>query len=158
MAGGHAHERDVHREAALSETCCEFHVGDVGARIGLHFVTCDGRYDVDLDVSDATLSFIFKAADGELTVIRDGDNGSIVAADFGGALGTKVDGKVMYVTEAGFFTVTGPMEVQGLAEFDSGARRHYTSISRFSVGRSLIPDAEVVGHENGSLLGMEDGT
>lgn len=138
--------------------CCEFHVGDVGAKIGLHFVACDGRYDVDLDVSAATLTFIFKAADGELTVIRDGDNGSIVAADFDGATGDKVDGRVMYVTEAGFFTVTGPMEVQGLAEFDGGARRHYTSISRFSVGRSLMGDGEVLTHENGELVLFEDGT
>lgn len=139
----------------MSETCCEFHVGDVGAKIGLHFVTCDGRYDVDLDLTGATLTFIFKAFDGELTVIRDAD---IVAADFDGAAGDKTDGRVMYVTEAGFFTVTGPMEVQGLAEFDGGARRHHTTIARFHVGRSLMGDADVLTHENGIDLQLEDGT
>ena len=139
----------------MSSACCDFHVGDVGARIGLHFVTCDGRRELDLDVSAAVLTMIFAASDGERTVIRDA---SIVAADFGGACGDKTDGKVMYVTEPGFFTVEGQMEVQGLAEWDGGARRHYTSVACFRVGRSLIGDADVLTHENDDVLALEDGT
>jgi hypothetical protein len=130
-------------------------VGDVGAKIGLHFVTCDGRYDTPVDLSDATLTFIFRASDGEQTVIRDAD---IVPADFDDATGDKTDGRVMYVTVPGFFTVEGYMEVQGIADFGGGERRHYTTISRFHVGRSLMGDADVLTHENGSDLQLEDGT
>lgn len=134
---------------------CSVHVGDVGVKVGLHFLECCGRRETDLDLTDAELTFIFKAADGELTVIRDAD---IVAADFDDATGDKTDGRVMYVSTAGFFTVEGYMEVQGLAEFEGGVRRHYTTIARFHVGRSLMGDADVLTHENGSDLQLEDGT
>jgi len=132
---------------------CSVHVGDVGVKVGLHFLECCGRRETDLDLTGATLKFIFKAADGEITVVDDAD---IVAADFDDATGDKTDGRVMYVSTAGFFTVEGYMEVQGIADF--GGRKHWTTISRFHVGRSLLGDADVLTHENGADLQLEDGT
>lgn len=132
--------------------CCAFRVGDVGAKIGLHFVTCDGRYDTDLDVSDAELTFVFHDAEGELTEVS-----AIVAADFGDASGDMTDGKVMFVTVPGFFTAEGWLEVQGHAEWDGGARRHSTSIERFHVGAKLGAVVELLGWENGDLMTWDNG-
>lgn len=129
-----------------------FHVGDAGVRVGLHFLECVARREVDLDVSSATLTFIFRDASGEVTVVRD----DIVAADFDDATGDMTDGRVMWVTTSGFFTVEGHMELQGVADF--GTSKHYTTIVRFHVGRSLIGDAEVLAHENDDLVVFEDGT
>lgn len=137
----------------MSQTCCEFHVGDVGAKVGLHFVTCDGRYDTDLDVSDATLTFTFRAESGDLTVI---EHDSIVAADFDGATEDKTDGRVMYVTVPGFFTEVGHMQLQGHAEWDDG-RRHSTTVVRFHVGPKLGASVEVVSWEDGDLMTWENG-
>lgn len=129
-----------------------FRVGDAGVRIGLHFVECVAKRTVDLDLTGATLAFLFKASDGELTVIRE----DIVGADFAGARGDMVDGRVMWISTSGFFTVEGWMELQGVADF--GTSKHYTEIVRFHVGRSLIGDADLLTHENGDELQLEDGT
>lgn len=132
---------------------CAIHVGDVGVRVGLHFVECRDSRVFNLDISAADVTFLFRASDDELTVVR---NDQIVGSDFGGALGDKTDGRVMYISEPGFFTVEGWMQLQGIADF--GTSKHYTEIARFHVGRSLMGDADVLAHENGSDLQLEDGT
>lgn len=134
-------------------SACSLHVGDVGARIGLHFVECASGRPVDVDLSNAnSVMLTFRDAEGELLVVP------AVAADFGGAAGDMSDGRVMYVTVAGDLGVAGWMEVQGHAVWDGGARRHSTTVARFHVGQALVGDADVLTFENGDLLQLEDGT
>lgn len=133
---------------------CSLHVGDVGARIGLHFVECcsGGQRTRDLDVSDAVLTFLFRDSEGDVTEVT-----SIVAADFDDAREDMTDGKVMYVTVPGFLVAEGWMEVQGHAEWESGARRHSTSVERFHVGAKLGAEVSLVTWENGDLMAWENG-
>lgn len=134
-------------------SACSLHVGDVGAKIGLHFIECVSGRPVDVDLSDAdTVHMIFRDAASEVHVVP------AVPADFDGATGDMSDGRVMYVVPVGFLAVAGWMDVQGHAVWDGGARRHSTSVARVHVGESLVGDADVLTFENGDDLQLEDGT
>ncbi len=98
----------------------EIHVDDVGTRF---VVTVKDENDDIVDISGATVTFIFHRPDGTqlhkpATLVNDG-----------------TDGQVKYITESGDLNTHGNWRLQAFVDF--GTREWYSDIIKFKVYNNI---------------------